>query len=433
MQPQDWLAHAELRGGLEDRAGSIARQRATRDAWQQQEAVLAEEKAKHRRAQTRAASLQRSLENELEKRARLAAARNSAVLRLACAASPELRALERRCLTAQASQQQALQLLRQELQGEEARQAEGLTLGGVEAAWLRSNEAALLSEQAGRADSEALCRELRAQATWARAERQRRLEQERLQDRAMADDAAARARAEDKGALARRRQMQDEVREALDRLLETRDLQRAADALREEREEHQVAAWCGEQRDLAARLATERLAAEEARSRVLERLSQQLHGLAAMGKGLEELRGLLQAEELEVEKRREEEEAMRRTIQARAASAKACEEGLQRLEERRRAAQEEEAGWHQEFLERLAEEDRVEHLSAQRRRMQLLAHRREATRLVDGRRQREEAERRQQAEELLRRRQEDDSLVRAIEEERRSLLQVHKLMMLQAF
>mmetsp|Transcript_54142 Transcript_54142/g.97543 ORF Transcript_54142/g.97543 Transcript_54142/m.97543 type:complete len:489 (+) Transcript_54142:29-1495(+) len=426
---QDWSLHA-VRADSERRAEALKRQRAGLWLPGEQSAALAAEAAERlheeREQRTTAARLEESLAVQLKER-RQEFLRKQADVQLACASSPELRDERRRHLAVQAARRQELQLLQRELEEEQARQEQDGQASAAEVESWHNAQMAITREAALRSEGARLRQELLAQASEARTTRAATRTEECRQDRVLVDAAASRVREEDERDLTRRRQLQTEVREALDRLLHQRDHQREEDARRQREAQLRAEAEQREQSQLAQRLAGERRAAEEARGLVLERLAQDLAGRAEQGLRLEELRQAIREEELEADRRREEEESLRKRFEARAAALEAAEDNLRLLDERRRADEASEQRWRRDFVDRLAEEERLDQLSQQRRRMRLLAHQREAERLSEQRRAAVEAEFQHQREELLKTRQEEAQRAQIVAEERQRLLRLHGL------
>merc|ERR1712083_577119 len=93
------------------------------------------------------------------------------------------------------------------------------------------------------------------------------------------------------------------------------------------------------------------------------------------------------------------------------------EESMRHLEQRRQAAADDDSRLRNDFLAKLAEDDRLSQLADQRRRLLLLDHRRAVDKFVAEKRQQREEEWKQAQLELARQQKEDENRARVIEDE----------------
>jgi len=329
-------------------------------------------------------------------------------------------------MVSRASQAQALQLLEQEVREEEELQQEALVADATEVTRLAALVEGFERGSEQRAKGAELRQELLRQAEQSKADKLCLLEEERRNDRRLIDFAVARARGQDHAHFAGRRALEAEVRQQLDRLMLYRDGQRQTEVSRERQAERCAEAWRQQTEGLAEEWARQRHAAEEARASVLARLAAALRAQSAEAAQLEALREALHNEERLAQERLREEADLRRQLAMRSGQAAACREGLRRLQERRAVADQEESEWRAQFLEHLAQEDRIEQLGQRRRQALLVEHRREAERLAAERRRREEDERRREEHELAWQQHEQEESARIIDGERRRLLAEHQ-------
>lgn len=142
---------------------------------------------------------------------------------------------------------------------------------------------------------------------------------------------------------------------------------------------------------------------------------------------LEQLRNDLHMEQLEAEARRREELQMRKRLEDREEMKRAYNFQMKMKEEKAMKLQEEEDKIRGALLAKFAEDDRLELMNEHKRRMKVEAHKREANRLMDIRRQQYEQARQQEREEEARLRDEEDKRHIIVEEERQRLLKEHAM------
>eukprot|EP00927_Polykrikos_kofoidii_P060447 TRINITY_DN55428_c0_g1_i1.p1 TRINITY_DN55428_c0_g1~~TRINITY_DN55428_c0_g1_i1.p1 ORF type:complete len:523 (-),score=114.38 TRINITY_DN55428_c0_g1_i1:67-1569(-) len=421
--PDAWATHV-IGAGLDRRAEALRHERARRESGPQESALAVEARKAAEEAQMRKKTsdeLRRRLAEEVALRKHVATVED-ANFRAACAASPDLRALQRQCDDQQAAREQALQLMEQEVRDEENRIREQTDAEAREFRRLREVEAATRQEFERRRRGATLREQLRAQSTAYAASVAETRFRERAADKFSADAAAAKIRDEDERKHMRKRQLQDEVQAALDRLIEQRLADKACEQRRDLEETHEAEAYVRRCQEIAVRLAAERRRVDSAREASLHRLSEDLASRARHVEEFAALREELQREEQVAKQRRQEIERLERQLESRLAAVRAHREDMKNVQERRSAAKEEEEQWRKTFLARLAEEDRVEQMGVQRRRAVLAEHRRSAERHSDEqRRLRNESFAKEQREADLRR-EEDERHVAIIEAEMLRLL-----------
>jgi len=336
---------------------------------------------------------------------------------------PDLKALRRRCEHVRATQRQAVQLLEQEVREEEAICRTNQMADQDQLQRMKEAEAAMQQELSRRASGAEYREELRAQALTAAKRAAEETRMQREQERRLADDAHTRAREEDERSFARRKQVQADMRGSMQHQLDEREAE-ARNRSRQEAEAVQATrAYLASRDQRVQRFADARRRADQQREVHLQRLRQDLLERTRLNHEFEALRDVLLHEEREAELQRQDAERLERQYEARLAAAQACQDGLRRVEARRRAAVEEEERWRDTFLARLADEDRLEQLSDQRRRQRQAEHRRQSDQhLVDKRRQRQQELANQQLE-LEQQAQEEARRTATIEEEIQRLLE----------
>merc|ERR1712093_629600 len=140
---------------------------------------------------------------------------------------------------------------------------------------------------------------------------------------------------------------------------------------------------------------------------------------------LEDIRETLALEEEEERLRRKEEGERKKRDDDRAMMMAAAEEAKMVKAARLEKEREEEAAFRDAMLQKFAEEDKLEQMSAQRRRMKQAEHQREVERLMEERRQSYEAQRMQEAAEREIEERAERFRQEIIERERQRLLEEH--------
>jgi len=425
----DWSLQS-LRIDTDRHTENLRSQRLEREAKVAQNLRCQEEQAAmqadHQMQLAHADELKQALAGEMEQRCRQDA-RRDVQIQQAKTTSMDMRLLQQRCLNQQASAERNLQLLRDMVIEKEACQRDAAENHSEKLVRLRMEEKAVGLEVAKRAAGQELLRTLSAQAASGRTKELARKNTELQQDRAHADQVAARVRDEDLQLLASRQRAQVKLHAALDGLVEERKSQYSKEAALDLEQDRQASEYNDRKRAFAKKLASERVAVEDSRQSVLRDLALALHTKQLQAHVVEELCEVIRYEELQVKERQDNELRLRDKLQRRMACVHAYQESISRLEERRLAMIEEDRLERQELLQKKSEDERLEQLGQQQRRMKQLSHAREIDRSLADRRQRQDLESRHELEQLQAQKQEEEREASIIEQERRRLLHAYGL------
>ncbi|CAD7928972.1 unnamed protein product [Amoebophrya sp. A120] len=186
-----------------------------------------------------------------------------------------------------------------------------------------------------------------------------------------------------------------------------------------------IEAFAKKKRALEEAQEEEKRKAEEAKKAAYELIVATAEARNKEAEEFEFLKNELYAEELEAQQRRKEELGMRKKLEDRAEMLKAYEDQLRLKEERRVREEREEAVFREKLLHKFAEDDRIEQLNAQKKRMKVQEHKREVERLLQERRAQYQAERDAELLELEEQRRVQKERYVEIEEEKKRLLREH--------
>eukprot|EP00929_Paragymnodinium_shiwhaense_P067250 TRINITY_DN33868_c0_g2_i1.p1 TRINITY_DN33868_c0_g2~~TRINITY_DN33868_c0_g2_i1.p1 ORF type:complete len:822 (+),score=265.87 TRINITY_DN33868_c0_g2_i1:195-2660(+) len=374
--------------------------------------------------QQQANEIQERLADELCKR-KAAEAREEAYRQKIVASSDQLRLLKEKLKTAAMNKARAMQMVDRQAREEEDRDQEAHMAAYLEEQRLNALEK-LAEQEREKAQQRGQVLLLQQQQV-ADKEVQRYHEgQEQLaKEKQDVEEVVSRIMEEDRQAQELQRKQQEERRMVMDfyrdqyreqiRAQDARDMeleQKNQEFMRRKREEvdrlaqEEASRKREKDKEVAAMVAEreDEFRKEEERRRILESLELE-----------EQLERHRQREELEARKRREDIVARQRDQQ----------EYLERKRQREQHREEEERRFREELAAKLANDDRIEQMSAQKRRMKLLEHRREVDRQVEERRKLYEAARQRELHEEQLKKEEEDRQAHIVEEERKKLLEEH--------
>jgi len=379
------------------------------------------EQDKERR--TRIAQFEENLADELARR-KAEGLREEMNRRRICDGSEELRALKERLHAAKVNKERAQQLLDTETR------KEGMRLHEHKMAEHMENERLEHMELEHKLNIEKLKQRERVkvinqqQIATKEAQRQEAL-QEYIKERDQVEALVDKIKQEDDDEAAARDEKKREAREMLRKfMIEQKEKQQEMERA-EKDENDRIEAYAQAKRDREAALAAEaeRVAAEK--NKVLKAMLGAAEALNKEKEELEQLRNDLHGEQLEAERRRRDEQMMRKRLEDREEMKNAYLYQMQCKDEKAANARAEEARLKEILMAKFAEDDRLEQMNEQRRRMKVEQHKREAQRLVELRREMFEAARAEERSQEDNLRSEEGNRQVIIEAERRRLLQEH--------
>lgn len=423
----EWSVHA-YHADAERRAEGLKRERDQRDF-----------KARERRRTQSAGALERRIANSLgeinaqrchaEREAdRRRQVVSDARVKLAISANPELQALQRRCVAERARDEQSLFLLQRELREEQDRQHELVELEAHALHKQNDDASALQSCSDLRSKRVDVQREVLSQISQKEASCNQLRGAELREDRARMQEAVFASRQQDVQMFDRKRCLQAEVRGVLDRLVRLGEMRCAQEAAQDVEATRRADMELKARDSLAERFAMEWRRAQQARAEVLRLVGEAMQRLDFEGRQLEHLKASLQQEEQALQWREEKERELQRKIRERDSAVRVCQENVLVSLQRQQIDREADEQWRQVFLAKLAEDDRIEQLTAQRRRLKLQEHGRQAEEAAQQRRAQQEHERRKDQEEAEACHREELRQLQVIEEERHRLLSEHQLL-----
>mmetsp|Transcript_23724 Transcript_23724/g.54799 ORF Transcript_23724/g.54799 Transcript_23724/m.54799 type:complete len:493 (+) Transcript_23724:110-1588(+) len=387
----------------------------------QERSLLEAEHERTRRQQS--LDLQGRLAEELERR-RAKEAREALERQRICDGSDELRDLRGKLRAASCTRALTQQVLQRDLREQREREEESILLGTLKAHQLEREEIELHREkeklEARRALSATLTQQIQDREQ-KRADAQKFLEQ----DRQEAEELAERIRQEDLQELRMRQTKQDQTKKVMLEFRQEQAERRLAEERRQALEDANIDAFQERKRSLEEYLQKQRRQRAMEQDRLVQSLVREREEEMQATQEAEQVRELLWEEDrLEKERKRDALEANQRA-KGRAYLQQAFVEHQRELERRRAAAEDEEQRYREQLFAKLAEEDRLEQLSAQKRRMKLLEHRREVERQVQMRREQLEAEALREQEAQAQERAKELYRRKIIEEERQQILAEH--------
>lgn len=345
----------------------------------------------------------------------------------AASSIPELRSLRSHCLEEQTSAERVLQLLRDEIKDEEARQHEVSALSSAKAITLRAEEDDLRKIAMRRIQGREYLSSVSQQAIDQRAKSQIASDIERQEDRSRIDHIVSRVRDEDMTRFANQKRAQTQLHDMLQQQEQDSNSLHIARVETELKQELHAQEQNNARRSFVDKLFQERQLAEASRQRVLQTVASALERQNLEKRIREEL--VQQVRDLECQKKQDEmhEERLRKDLLHRMSCALAYKQSLQDLEERRTMVALHEAKERQDLIDKFALDDKLEQLSEQKQRMKRLAHARDIENIMIERRERREQERKKELDELQARLQEEARISAIITEERDRLLQSYAL------
>ncbi|XP_057706994.1 meiosis-specific nuclear structural protein 1 isoform X2 [Corythoichthys intestinalis] len=199
---------------------------------------------------------------------------------------------------------------------------------------------------------------------------------------------------------------------------------------RMEEENRRLREFVGRQKSMKADWMAKARAREDAIQSIRNTLAQKMAEENKHRDDMDRIRQALCLEEQEEAFRKKDIEEMEKNIRQRLMLQKTCEEQMAMKEMRRRAEKDEEAAFRKMTMEKFAEDDRLEQLSAQKRRMKIMEHKREAEKQIDDRRRQHQADKDMKAKEEAVEQERQAVCRQIIEEERLKLLQRHAVQLL---
>merc|ERR1712187_895580 len=379
------------------------------------------EQDKERR--TRIAQFEENLADELARR-KAEGLREEMNRRRICDGSEELRALKERLHAAKVNKERSQQLLEQEVRHQHMRLHEHKIDEHVENDRLENMELEHKLNIEKMKQRERVKVINQQQIATKEAQRQEAL-QEYLKERDQVEELVNKIAQEDKDEADAREEKKREAQEMLRQFM-IEQKQKQQEMEQDEKDENdRIEAYAQAKRDREAALAAEaeRVAAEKAA--VLKKMLGAAEALNKEKEELEQLRNDLHGEQLEAERRRRDEQQMRKRLEDREEMKNAYLYQMRLKEEKAQMARAEEARLKEILMAKFAEDDRLEQLSEQKRRMKVEQHKREASRLVELRREMFEAARAEERSQEDNLRAEEGQRQVIIEAERRRLLQEH--------
>lgn len=222
-----------------------------------------------------------------------------------------------------------------------------------------------------------------------------------------------------------RRRKQDETKAMLKRFMKEQEERQRKMEQDEMDENAAIEAYAESKRAQEARIEAEKRAVEEEKRRIYESMVASATERDKEAEEMEYLRNELYHEELEEQQRRLQELAMRKKMEDRAEMAMACEQQLQMKERKREQQKIEDAAFAKQLMSKFAEDDRIEQLNDQKRRLKVQVHKREVERQIQIRGEMYEAERKSEIDMLAAQRIEEEKRLVVIEKERKRLLMEH--------
>lgn len=206
---------------------------------------------------------------------------------------------------------------------------------------------------------------------------------------------------------------------------ESRAAWKVAERERMEQENQRIFAYMQEQGNRDALAAADKAAREEAKETVQATLAKEIAERERLRTEMESIRQELVLEEHEERQRAAERNAMEKRLRDRIELKAQHTEHMKAKQLREEAEQLEEDNFRKAMMEKFAEDDRLEQLSAQRRRLRQQEHKREVERLLEERRSNYAAQRALEVQELEEAGRLDAYRREIIEEERQRMLKEH--------
>ncbi|KAK9804130.1 hypothetical protein WJX73_002938 [Symbiochloris irregularis] len=299
--------------------------------------------------------------------------------------NPELQALRQAIATAQIAVERGLQLQEREFAATQEKQYDA-ALDQFATMKLQQAEEAEQASKSLRAATMSQTR-MGLDRQLLEKEEQQHVEHERAErEREMVEAVVARIEAEDRATEARRSAVKQGLRLAMDQsLLELRSHKAAAKAAGLA-EEQRIAEYVRLKNQHADEEAARTAAKRADHNRMYESVKARLEAEEAEAAEEQRLVDELRAEEVAAAARHEAAQRAAHQARLRAQMVADNQAMLANKAERRERERMEEEAFRAATLQRLAEEDRLEQLSAQRRREKTMAHRREVERLLQHRR-----------------------------------------------
>eukprot|EP00931_Biecheleriopsis_adriatica_P105421 TRINITY_DN79989_c0_g1_i1.p1 TRINITY_DN79989_c0_g1~~TRINITY_DN79989_c0_g1_i1.p1 ORF type:complete len:758 (+),score=241.13 TRINITY_DN79989_c0_g1_i1:153-2276(+) len=379
------------------------------------------EQEKERKKQL--SELEERLADELERR-KAEEVRKEVVRQQIIQGSDEIRALKGKLSAAEANKVRAQQMLEKQAREELEMHREAYLAARVEDARLEAEEAELRLEQ-----EKALVRkEVKVMNEEQIALKERQKEEalrEFQKDKVQVDELVARIEEEDKLEMAQRQQKKDEVKRMIMEYQHEQVARRREEEQREAEESERIEAFARKKQEQEERIAKEKREQEEEKQRIQRAMIGQREEVDRQARELEQLRQDLWQEEKEEEERRKELVRARKRLEDQQEMLRDYQASVLKAEKQRQEKVAQEQQTREELLNKYAEDERLEQMSAQKRRMKLQEYKRDVDRQMQIRRQQYEEQRQKERDELERLKAEEALRAQIVEEERQKLLREH--------
>jgi len=235
----------------------------------------------------------------------------------------------------------------------------------------------------------------------------------------------AKVEKEDAEEKAARSQKQQESKQMLRQFVIEQQEKQAAMEADEVEENRRIEQYAADKRAREEQLILEKERVAHEKKRMQMRMIGQLEAKSKAKEELEQLRNDLTMDEAEEELRRKEEVEVRKKLEDKEEMRKACQLQKEIQDKKKELARQEEEKLAAALLQKFAEDDRIEQMNEQKRRMKVAEHKREANRLVAVRKEMYEQQREGERKEEEKLHSEEKVRHIVIEAERQRLLREH--------
>lgn len=341
-----------------------------------------------------------------------------------CEGSEELRALKEKLHAAQVNKQRAQQLFENEYRKDLAQKQDHLIDEQME------NERLEQLELVHKLDIEKMKQRERVKVINQQQIAMREMEKdealrEYIKEKEAVNELVDKIAKEDAEEQAARSQKAKESAETLQRFMVEQKQKQEELEKQEQDELDKIEAYATAKREREAEQARKKEAYEKEKNRVLQEMLGVAEEANREAEEFEFLRNELHMQELEAERRRVDEQRMRKKLEDKEEMKNAYVFQMAQKEVKKRKEIDEEEQIKEQIMKKFAEDDRLEQLNEQKRRMKLLEHKREAERLIELKRAMYEEARAAQRGDEERLRQEEVGRQQVIEEEKKRLLREH--------
>ncbi|KAJ3089592.1 hypothetical protein HK102_005998, partial [Quaeritorhiza haematococci] len=343
--------------------------------------------------------------------------------------SEELRELEKKLDSAYLNKERSLQIQRKLLTLEQAK-AEELQMKATMEKQLK-----LLKEEERRKAKEEQQRTIEYKGSLDQqleeAEAKKKAEYHQfLREKALIDEIVQRIMAEDERESKRRMERQKEEKKYIESFLEARQKWRSAEKARQEAENQLIEEYARLQREREDQLRQAKKSVDHEKNLVYQKhiffqLAAEMERKEKEQQELERLRIDYSQEEAEEKARKLDEELLKTRIRKRLELIEAFHKQMADKRRKLQIEQEEEGEFRRKLMEKFAEDEKIEQMTAQKRRMKQQEHKRAIDAIVEERRKRIQEQQAMELEAQRRERELEEYRQQVIEQERQRLLREH--------